>query len=137
MYHIIIVAVPSEPCSFKVVYITTSSVKLQWMPPETTNGVITQYSMQYSDTVINNFGNKVNTSDMWTGTIEGLSPDTEYELKLRAHTSVTDGLPASLTVKTSKLLQWALCISAKPFKFSTYVIYDSHTYPRGLRKWEI
>ena len=37
------------------------------------------------------------------GTVEGLSPDTEYVLQLRAHTRVGPGPPASLTVKTSKL----------------------------------
>ena len=91
--------VPSEPCSLKVVSITTSSVTLQWMPPETTNGVIMRYSIQYGDTVINTFGNNT-----LMGTIEGLSPDTEYKLKLKAHTSVGAGPPCSLTVKTCKLI---------------------------------
>ena len=103
MYHILF-AVPSEPCSLKTDFITTTAVNLQWMSPETTNGVTTQYSTQYGDTAIDNFGNKVNTSDSISGTVEGLSPDTEYELKLRAHTSVGAGLPCSLTVKTCKLI---------------------------------
>ena len=103
MYNILF-AVPSKPCSLEVVSITKNSVTLQWMPPETTNGVITQYSIQYNDTVINNFGNKVITSDVILGTVEGLSPDTEYELKVRAHTSVGAGPPCSLIVTTCKLI---------------------------------
>ena len=99
VYHISF-AVPSEPCSLKAVSITTSSVTLQWMPPETTNGVITQYSIQHGDTVINDFGNKVNTSDAILHTVGELSPDTEYELQLRAHTNVGAGPPCSLTFKT-------------------------------------
>ena len=85
----------------EVVSITTSSVTLKWMPPETTNGVITQYSIQYGETIINNFGN--NTLNM-IGTVEGLSPDTEYVLQLKAYTRVGAGPPGSLTVQTCKLL---------------------------------
>ena len=76
-------------------------MKLQWISPETPNGVITKYSIQYNGSVIDNFGSK--TLNM-LGTVEGLSPDTEYVLQLRAHTRVGPGPPASLTVKTSKLL---------------------------------
>ena len=110
MHHILF-AVPSEPCSLKADSIATSSVTLQWMPPKTTNGVITQYSIQYGDTVINNFGNKVNTSETIFGAVEGLSPDTEYELNLRAHTSVGVGPPCSLTFKTCKLIIQKCCTS--------------------------
>ena len=86
----------------EVVSVTTSSVTLKWMPPETTNGVITQYSIQNGETIINNFGN--NTLNMMIGTVEGLSPDTEYVLQLRAYTRVGAGPPHSLTVQTCKLL---------------------------------
>ena len=83
----------------EVVSITTSSVTLKWMPPETTNGVITQYSIQYVETIIHNFGNNT----LMIGTVEGLSPDTEYVLQLRAYTRVGVGPPGSLTVQTCKL----------------------------------
>ena len=83
------------------VSITTSSMTLQWKPPQTTNGVITHYSVQYGETVINRFGN--NALDTITGKIEGLSPDTEYALQLKAHTRVGAGPPGCLTVKTRKL----------------------------------
>ena len=94
--------VPSEPSSLEVVSVMTSSLTLKWMPPETANGVITQYSIQYGETIINNFGN--NTLNTMIGTVEGLSPDTEYILQLRAYTSVGAGPPGSLTVLTCKLL---------------------------------
>ena len=71
------------------------------MPPTTPNGVITQYSMQYGETVIDNFGSR--TLNMLNGTVERLSPDTEYVLQLRAHTNVGPGPNSSLTVKTCKL----------------------------------
>ena len=72
------------------------------MPPKIPNGVITQYSIQYGETVIDNFGSK--TSNKLMRTVEGLSPNTTYTLQLRAHTKVGSGPPSSLTVKTCKLL---------------------------------
>ena len=72
------------------------------MPPKTANGVITQYSIQYGETVIDNLGSKLPNKLM--GTVEGLSPNTTYTLQLRAHTKVGPGAPSSLTVKTCKFL---------------------------------
>ena len=69
------------------------------MPPETPNGVIMQYSIQYNGTKITEFGN-----NMLKGTIEGLSPDTVYDVQLRAHTRVGKGPPSNLTIVTCKLL---------------------------------
>ena len=102
---IISFAAPSNPTSFKVVSVTASSVTLQWKPPRATNGVIIHYSLRYGITVINDFGNK--TSDPITGSIEGLSPNTEYALQLRAHTRVGAGPSADVIVKTSKLIKTA------------------------------
>ena len=75
---------------------------LQWDPPETPNGIITQYSIHYGETVIDNFGNKASNKLM--GTVEGLSPNTTYVLQLRAHTRVGPGPSSSLTIKTCKFI---------------------------------
>ena len=83
--------------------ITSSSVTLKWMPPTTPNGVITQYSIQYGEIVIDNFGSR--TLNMIMGTVERLSPDTECVLQLRAYTKVGPGQNSSLTVKTCKLFK--------------------------------
>ena len=99
---ILLFLVPSEPYSFQVLSVTSSSVTLQWIPPKTPNGVITQYSIQYGGTVIDNFGSE--TSNKLMGTVEGLSPDATYTLQLRAHTKVGPGPPSSLTIKTCKFL---------------------------------
>ena len=111
LYIIIIsFAVPSKPTSFEIVSVTASSVTVQWKPPQTTNDIIfiTRYSVQYGkNDVINDFGEI--TSDTMTGTIEGLSPDTKYALKLKAHTRVGAGPPACVNVKTSKLIIQLLC----------------------------
>ena len=102
----------------KVASVTSSTVTLQWEPPETPNGLITKYSIQYDGSVVDSFGSE--TLDRLMGTVEGLSPDTEYVLQLRAHTRVGPGLPASLTVKTSKLfiLQYN-----KKFWLISFIIY--------------
>ena len=91
-------AVPSEPQSMEIVAVTSSSVTLQWKSPETPNGVITQYSILYNGINITNFGN-----NMLMDTIEGLSPDTVYDVQLRAHTGAGAGPPSNLTAMTCKL----------------------------------
>jgi len=74
------------------------------MPPDTPNGIITQYSLQSSGmTSIANLN-----SDVLMSTVGGLSPLTMYELQLRAHTRVGAGPPSSVTVITSELLNTAL-----------------------------
>ena len=85
------------------------------MPPTTPNGVITQYSMQYGETVIDNFGSR--TLNMLKGTVERLSPDTEYVLQLRAHTNIGPGPNSSLTVKTCKLFNTTVTVRDFSYKF--------------------
>ena len=72
---------------------------LQWIPPETPNGVITHYSIQLDGTSISNL-----SSSVLLYTIEGLSPDTVYVLQLRAYTGARAGPPSSVAVITYKLL---------------------------------
>ena len=72
------------------------------MPPKYPNGVITQYSIEYNGKIIDKFGGDV--SDKMTGTIEGLSPDTDYVFKMKAYTRVGPGPHFALPVRTCKLL---------------------------------
>ena len=81
----------------EIVSVNSSSVTLQWMPPETPNGIITHYSLQNGPTITNLSNNVL----MFT--VEGLSPDTMYVLQLRAHTRVGEGPPNNVTVITCKL----------------------------------
>ena len=99
---ILLFLVPSEPCSLREASVTSTTVTLQWMPPETPNGLITHYSLQYGGRVINKFGSE--SLNRPTGTVEGLSPNTSYVLQLTAHTRVGPGPPVSLSVKTGMLL---------------------------------
>ena len=85
----------------EIVTVTSTSVTLQWIPPKYPNGVITKYSVHCNGIDIDEFGN---VSDKMIGTIEGLSPDTEYVIKLKAYTRVGPGPPLYLAIKTRKLI---------------------------------
>ena len=95
--------VPSEPQQLEIVIVTSTSVTLQWMSPEYPNGVITQYSIRYDRMIIEGFGSNASDNKV-IATIEGLLPNTEYVLEMKAHTRVGPGLPVSLDVKTRKLI---------------------------------
>ena len=82
---------------------------LQWKPPKYPNGIITQYSIEYDGLDVDDFGSDV--SDKMTGIIEGLSPNTLYAFKLKAHTRVGPGPAVSLPVKTRKLLNNEACFN--------------------------
>ena len=82
---------------------------LQWKPPKYPNGVITRYSIEYDGLDVDNFVS--DASDKMIGIIEGLSPDTPYLFKLKAHTRVGPGPAVSLSVKTRKLLNNDACFN--------------------------
>ena len=90
---------PSEPLLSEIVFVNSSFLTLQWTPPVTANDVVTQYSIQLNETDITRL-----SSNVLMYTIGGLSPDTVYVLQLRAHTSVGEGLPSSVTIATRKLI---------------------------------
>ena len=75
-----------------MVSITNTTVSLSWMPPDTPNGIITQYQLQYrrSDSSTNIISLNV-TNDTLTYTVTGLSNNTEYLFTVRAFTVVGHG----------------------------------------------
>lgn len=97
--------VPSEPQALEIVSVNSNSVTLQWSPPVTPNGIITQYSLQYNTTAVAN-----TTNNVLMYTVSGLSPETVYVLQVRAHTSVGAGTPSSVTVITRKLTLIVICV---------------------------
>ena len=78
---------------------------LSWMQPDTPNGIITQYQLQYrrsnsstSITLLNT------TNDILTYTVTGLSSNTEYVFTVRAFTVVGHGNTSNkVTDYTGKL----------------------------------
>ena len=88
-----------------VVNVTNATVTLLWTPPDTTNGIIVQYQIQYrrSDST-SNFAFLNVTNDNLTYTMTGLTSDTEYVFRVIAFTVVGHGSPSNeVTTLTSKL----------------------------------
>ena len=102
---------PSEPQHLKTVTVTSTIVTLQWMPPKYPNGVITRYSIECDGKSIDAFGEYV--SGKMIGRIEGLTPDTEYLIEMKAYTRVGPGPPFNLLVRTCKLLNIVIHILAR------------------------
>uniref|UniRef100_A0A9J8DK71 Receptor-type tyrosine-protein phosphatase F n=1 Tax=Cyprinus carpio carpio TaxID=630221 RepID=A0A9J8DK71_CYPCA len=132
--------VPSGfPLNLRVVGLTTSTTRLAWDPPALSerNGRIIQYLVMYRD--INNIQNGTNRTSDTQMTIQGLRPDTTFDIRVQAFTSKGGGpispsiqsrtmstSPAFATsfgvkavMKTSVLLTWEVPENYKsqvPFK---------------------
>ncbi|XP_057189332.1 receptor-type tyrosine-protein phosphatase F isoform X8 [Triplophysa rosa] len=132
--------VPSGfPLNLRVVGLTTSTTRLSWEPPALSerNGRITQYKVVYRD-INSKLNSTVNTNDTQM-TIQGLRPDTTYDIRVQAFTNKGPGpispsiqsrtmstSPAFATsfgvkavMKTSVLLTWEVPENYKsqvPFK---------------------
>ena len=89
----------------ETVTVASTSVILQWMPPEFPNGVITQYSIRYNGMDIDNFGSNADIPDTMIGTVDGLSPNTMYVFEMKAYTMMGAGPPIYLAVKTRELIK--------------------------------
>ena len=79
---------PSAPLSLSVDILRSTSVTLSWQSPATANGIITQYELQYN---VSSISSLVEFTDTLMGTVGGLSPGTNYTLKIRAYTRVGPG----------------------------------------------
>ena len=87
--------VPTAPMSLMIVDVTDTTVTLSWRTPDPSNGIITQYQVQYR--IANSrdsFGNTT-TTDL-TYTVTGLNTNTEYDFRVRAFTVVGRGRPSNI-----------------------------------------
>ncbi|XP_061096133.1 protein tyrosine phosphatase receptor type Fa isoform X3 [Conger conger] len=133
--------VPSGyPQNIRVVGLTTSTTTVAWEPPllAERNGKITQYLVVYRD--INSQQNSTNSTADTQVTIQGLQPDTTYDIRVRAFTTkgggpispsiqsrtmstsvpeFTKNFGVKAVMKTAVLLTWELPATYKyqvPFK---------------------
>lgn len=84
---------------------------LLWTAPDTPNGIITSYELQYERSDSTSFtGSSIITDpNTLTYTINGLMPTVTYVVRLRAHTRVGAGLfinQTSVTEPGRKLLSY-------------------------------
>ena len=83
---------PTSPQSLIVISVTDTTVSLSWIPPNITNGIITQYQLQYrrSDSGSDFISLNISKNTL-TFTVTGLTSDTEYVFTVRAFTVVGHG----------------------------------------------
>ncbi|XP_058493860.1 protein tyrosine phosphatase receptor type Fa isoform X5 [Solea solea] len=95
----------SPPLHVQARMLSSSTMLVQWEPPEEPNGQIRGYRVYYSsahDTPLSAW-QKHNTDDSHLTTISGLTTDITYSLRVLAFTSVGDGPPSDvLQIKTKQ-----------------------------------
>ena len=103
----ILLTAPSAPRSLMVANVTNTTVTLSWTPPDTPNGIITQYQIQYrkNDSGSGSKFTSLNIANAdLTYTVTELTSNTEYVFRVRAFTVVGHGpLSSEVTTLTSKL----------------------------------
>ncbi|XP_035508671.1 protein tyrosine phosphatase receptor type Fa [Morone saxatilis] len=89
----------SYPQNLSVVGLTATSTKLAWDPPPLAerNGKIVKYVVVYRD--INSQHNSTNTTTETQMTVQGLQPDTTYDIRVQAFTSKGGG-PISPSIQS-------------------------------------
>ncbi|KAM6938873.1 protein tyrosine phosphatase receptor type Fa [Lycodopsis pacificus] len=95
----------SPPLHIQVRMLSSSTMLVQWEPPEEPNGQIRGYRVYYSpdhDAPLSAW-QKHNTDDSQLTTISGLTADITYSLRVLGFTSVGDGPPSDvLQIKTQQ-----------------------------------
>ncbi|XP_074492945.1 protein tyrosine phosphatase receptor type Fa isoform X4 [Sebastes fasciatus] len=89
----------SYPQNLSVVGLTASSTKLAWEPPPLAerNGKMIKYVVVYRD--INSQNNNTNSTTETQMTVQGLQPDTTYDIRVQAFTSKGGG-PISPSIQS-------------------------------------
>uniref|UniRef100_UPI0037E94E28 protein tyrosine phosphatase receptor type Fa isoform X1 n=1 Tax=Semicossyphus pulcher TaxID=241346 RepID=UPI0037E94E28 len=122
--------VPSSyPHNLSVVGLTASSTELAWDPPPLAgrNGMIVKYVVVYRD--INSHHNHTNSTTETHMTVQGLLPDTTYDIRVQAFTSKGGG-PISPSIQ-SRTMSIAMPVFTKNFGVKTV------TKTSVLLTWEV
>ncbi|XP_010795637.1 receptor-type tyrosine-protein phosphatase F-like, partial [Notothenia coriiceps] len=103
----------SYPQNLSVVGLTATSTKLSWEPPPLAerNGKIVRYVVVYRDiNVLNNNTNSTTATEM---TVQGLQPDTTYDIRVQAFNSKGGG-PISPSIQ-SRTMSLSMPVFTKNF----------------------
>ncbi|XP_034003073.1 protein tyrosine phosphatase receptor type Fa isoform X4 [Trematomus bernacchii] len=103
----------SYPQNLSVVGLTATSTKLSWEPPPLAerNGKIVRYVVVYRDiNILNNNTNSTIETDM---TVQGLQPDTTYDIRVQAFNSKGGG-PISPSIQ-SRTMSLSMPVFTKNF----------------------
>uniref|UniRef100_A0A4W6D5Z7 protein-tyrosine-phosphatase n=1 Tax=Lates calcarifer TaxID=8187 RepID=A0A4W6D5Z7_LATCA len=106
--------------------VTCCSVQLSWSPPVLAerNGVITEYTLAYKEAGAAGAPRELRLPPSQSSyVLNSLKPNSAYDVKIRAHTSVGPGpynVPKNFTVKwatkTTVVLAWKFSDSRSPYK---------------------
>ena len=85
------VTLPGKPPAPTVSAATPNSLTVEWMEPENTGPAITDYDVQYREGGSGGFTDAQHEGTALTATLTGLSPDTVYEVQVRARNATGTG----------------------------------------------
>lgn len=105
--HVKVISTPEDvpssyPRNLSVVGLTATSTRLSWDPPPLAerNGKIVKYTVVFRN--INSQNNDTNSTSETQMTVQGLQPDTTYDIKVQAFTSKGGG-PISPSIQSKTL----------------------------------
>ena len=101
-----------------IVNVTDITVTLSWMPPDSPNGIITNYQVQYSISDCDNY-TSIDTNTDPTYTVIGLSTNAEYDFRVRADTVVGRSDPSNVVTALVSKLNVMILISLHSYVAST------------------
>ena len=93
--------VPGVVSDLQVINVGTDTISISWNISTIPNGIITVYEIRYRDSNNNGLYNITNTTNTQYS-IEGLLPNTNYTIEVRAYTSIGPGDWSSI-ISTSKI----------------------------------
>ncbi|XP_034003075.1 protein tyrosine phosphatase receptor type Fa isoform X6 [Trematomus bernacchii] len=123
----------SYPQNLSVVGLTATSTKLSWEPPPLAerNGKIVRYVVVYRDiNILNNNTNSTIETDM---TVQGLQPDTTYDIRVQAFNSKGGG-PISPSIQSRTM---SLSMPDLPSVFTKNFGVKAVTKTSVLLTWEV
>ena len=93
---------PSAPTIVSVETTSSTSISVQWNASKKHGGsLITGYVMEYRPTSNLSFETQVVARDVFSTTLDGLTPSTEYDVRVRGENAVGRSVPsATLQTKT-------------------------------------
>ena len=100
-YHTHILA-PSAPTIVSVEATSSTSISVQWNASKKDEGSpITGYVVEYRPTSNHSFETQVVARDIFSTTLDGLTPATEYDVRVRGENAVGRSVPsATMRAKT-------------------------------------
>ena len=94
--------VPGVVSDLQVINVGIDTISITWNIPTIPNGIITVYEIRYRESNNNGLYNITNTTNTQYS-IEGLLPNTNYTIEVRAYTSIDPGDWNIVTMSTNQI----------------------------------